>query len=312
MVQLPDGYCWTNITLEHATRMAEIINHASETYSGGVSFTPAEIALEIQDSDAAWGIENQAGELVAFEQLWVNTNHAIFELDGSVSPDHLGLGLGTALVHRAEEEIQARWHAQPDTTQSPTIKVQFNGRDPHAIQLFTDFGLTREKQDLVMEIQLTEAPSATPWPAEFSMREFVPGQDDRAVFAVINAAFQSIRGFSERSVSFENWKSFSIERAGFDPSLWFLATYQSEIAGICLCPHDKDVGWIRQLAVHPDYRGNGLGQALMNHAFGEWYARGYSTIQLAVQGDNTAAIALYEKVGMRGISLYETFAKPLE
>lgn len=310
-MKLPDGYQWKAITNADAPAITALVNYSSDVFSGGVSFTDAEIITELKDAETAWGIQNLDGVLVAYDLLWLNKDRAIFELDGVVHPDHSGHGLGSALVQIAEQSIHSRWAEMDQTDKSPQIKVQFNGHDENAVQLFTDNGYSRLKQDLVMEITLSEPPPPAVWKTGFGVREFVRGQDDHAVFDVLDASFQSIAGYSERAMIFEDWRSFSIERDGFDPSLWVLATSGDKIAGICLCPHDKDIGWVRNLGVHPDFRGNGLGVALMNHAFGVWYARGYPTIQLAVQGDNVAAISLYEKVGMSAVSVYETFAKPL-
>ena len=310
-MKLPDGYQWKAITDADALALAEMVNRSSEVFSGGVSFTAAEIIAELKDAETTWGIQTLDGVLVAYNLLWVNAQQAIFEIDGVVHPDYLGQGLGNALVEIAEQNIRSRWVEMEQTDQSPQIKVQFNGHDASAVQLFTDNGYSRLKQDIVMEITLSDLPPPAVWKTGFGVREFVRGQDDHAVFDVLDTSFQSIAGYSERAMIFEDWQSFSIERDGFDPSLWFLATYDDQIAGICLCPHDKDIGWVRNLGVHPDFRGNGLGVALMQHAFGVWYTRGYPTIQLAVQGDNMTAISLYEKVGMSAISVYETFAKPL-
>ena len=48
------------------------------------------------------------------------------------------------------------------------------------------------------------------------------------------------------------------------------------------------------------WRGQGLGRALLLHAFGELYRRGERRVALAVDaGNETGATHLYESVGMR-------------
>ena len=312
MFNLPNGYQWKSPDNTDAQAIADMVNRSSEMFSGGVRFTEAEIVAEIEEVDASWGICQDNGDLVAYELLWVNQDRAIFEIDGVVHPDYLGQSLGSTLVQIAEHNIRSRWAEMRQGDKSPKMQVQFNGRDENAVQLFTEQDFCRLKQDLVLEIQLNEMSPPPIWKSGFAVRDFMIGQDDRAVFDVVDASFQSVAGYSERSIGFAEWRDFSIERAGFDPSLWFLAIQDEKVVGVCLCPHDKEVGWVRNLGIHPDYRGNGLGVALMQHAFRIWYERGYPTIQLAVQGDNIPAIRLYEKVGMSTIGVYETFAKSIE
>ena len=55
------------------------------------------------------------------------------------------------------------------------------------------------------------------------------------------------------------------------------------------------------ICVHPDFRGRGIGKALMEAFRAESAHRGYATMRLSVHNDNVAAIALYEKAGWRAI-----------
>jgi mycothiol synthase len=60
------------------------------------------------------------------------------------------------------------------------------------------------------------------------------------------------------------------------------------------------MGWIESLGTRSEWRGRGLGRALLLAAFGELYRRGQRRIGLAVDaGNETGATQLYRSVGMR-------------
>lgn len=58
-------------------------------------------------------------------------------------------------------------------------------------------------------------------------------------------------------------------------------------------------GYIRHVVVHPDHRGRGLGLRLLNAVAERLRDAGCRTWCLNVKPDNTAAIGLYHRVGMR-------------
>lgn len=58
-------------------------------------------------------------------------------------------------------------------------------------------------------------------------------------------------------------------------------------------------GYIRHVVVHPDHRGRGLGLRLLNAVAERLRAAGCTTWCLNVKPDNAAALALYQRVGMR-------------
>ena len=60
-----------------------------------------------------------------------------------------------------------------------------------------------------------------------------------------------------------------------------------------------EVGWVATLGVHPDWRGRGLGLALLRHAFAELHRIGKRQVGLGVDSQNaTGATRLYERAGM--------------
>jgi ribosomal protein S18 acetylase RimI-like enzyme len=102
--------------------------------------------------------------------------------------------------------------------------------------------------------------------------------------------------------SYEEWAHWSVEREGFDPTLWYLARAGGEIAGFVLCrvsDTDSDCGWVSVLGVRRPWRRRGLGEALLRHSFHEFRARGLSRAALGVDASSpTGATRLYERAGM--------------
>jgi hypothetical protein len=61
--------------------------------------------------------------------------------------------------------------------------------------------------------------------------------------------------------------------------------------------HDGHRGWVYYVAVDPDWRGQGLGRAIMNAAEDWLRAAGIAKLQLLVRRENAKASAFYETIG---------------
>src|SRR5258708_31781676 len=71
------------------------------------------------------------------------------------------------------------------------------------------------------------------------------------------------------------------------------------MAGISLCTYQLDSGWVDTLAVWRPWRRKGLGMALLQHSFSEFYRRGTHKVGLGVDSQNlTGATRLYKQAGM--------------
>jgi ribosomal protein S18 acetylase RimI-like enzyme len=70
--------------------------------------------------------------------------------------------------------------------------------------------------------------------------------------------------------------------------------------------------FIRTLGDRRPWRKKGLGLALLQYSFGEFYRRGTKTIGLGVDASNpTGATRLYQRAGMRVASEFVTYEKEL-
>ncbi|MFB6268495.1 MAG: ribosomal protein S18-alanine N-acetyltransferase [Halobacterium sp.] len=61
--------------------------------------------------------------------------------------------------------------------------------------------------------------------------------------------------------------------------------------------HQRPLGHVKDIAVRPTARGDGVGQALLERALGALARRGARSVKLEVRESNDAAISLYEKFG---------------
>ncbi|WP_109575415.1 GNAT family N-acetyltransferase [Aminobacter sp. AP02] len=96
---------------------------------------------------------------------------------------------------------------------------------------------------------------------------------------------------------FEQWWPRISGDAEFDPALCFLVLDGGgRLAGAALC---WSGGFVKDLAVHADFRGLGIAEALMWHVFATFAARGAPHVDLKTNlVGNAAAVRLYRRLGM--------------
>ena len=157
-----------------------------------------------------------------------------------------------------------------------------------------------------------DAPTPEPdWPAGVTVRPYDRPRDDDAVHALITTSFREIGGQHERTLS--EWTGYLLDSERFDAELYLLAESDGRVVGAALGQAiGRDYGFVRQLAVAPSHRGQGLGLALLHESFRRHAARGLPATVLGVDAGNpTGALALYEKAGMRVVEQFTRWDRPL-
>lgn len=80
----------------------------------------------------------------------------------------------------------------------------------------------------------------------------------------------------------------------------------TELAGLLLCSRVReDVGHVTQICVAPEYRGKGLGKALMRECAKSLAQRGFQMLTLTVTASNRNAVGLYEQLGFEGTHRFD-------
>jgi mycothiol synthase len=263
--------------------------------------TPAELEREwksegfVLETDA-FLVTTAYGRVVGYEEFVNRHAHAALQGDGYVHPDFRGLGIGTALLQALEERARKEIElAEPDLR--VYIINTMSAADTSAREIHESEGYKLIRHHWMMEANLTEAPKVIPFPTGVELRPFVKETQDYLVFQAEEEAFSD--HWEHVPGNFNNWKLRKIEREEFDPALWHIAWDGDQIAGYAQTRYRNGVGWVGNLGVRRPWRKRGLGEALLLHAFNEFYKRGMVTIGLGVDASNpTGATRLYQKVGM--------------
>ncbi|SES95565.1 GNAT family acetyltransferase [Thorsellia anophelis] len=88
-----------------------------------------------------------------------------------------------------------------------------------------------------------------------------------------------------------------IERkVAHDPDLFLVAEIAGEVIGTLMGGYDGHRGSGFYLAVHPDFRGRGIANALINRLEKKLLARGCPKIHYMLSAENYMAITMYEKL----------------
>jgi mycothiol synthase len=233
--------------------------------------------------------------------------HLRFPIDLRVPPGEHAHEIGAALV----EEMEAR-AAERAVAGATTRLIVLSAYDL-GLRIAEEQGYERYRYSFQMRIDFDGELETPEWPEGVSVRTFVRGADDEAVYEAQNDAFSD--HFEHAAWPYEAWRQWAFVES-FDPSMWFLAADGDEIAGVCLCRVESgegsELGWVNVLGVRPPWRRRGIGRALLLHAFAEFRARGKIGARLSVDGLNpTGAVALYEGVGMHVARRYDLYSKPL-
>lgn len=254
-------------------------------------------------------IETPDGRVIAYGEFYNHQAHADLGGDLYVHPDFKGRGLLKPMLEwieaRSREDMKL---AEPDLR--VFIRSTMDGKDEESKQAHDAEGYTPVRFTWRMEITLTEAPPVVVFPAGVELRPFDKEAHARLVLDAENEAFSEHWG--SHVSTFEEWSHRKLEKAEFDPTLWLVAWDGDQIAGFSQNRFRMGIGWVGTLGVRKQWRKSGLGLALLQHSFSEFYNRGMKTIGLGVDASNkTGATRLYQRAGMHIASEFVTYEKEI-
>lgn len=182
---------------------------------------------------------------------------------------------------------------------SGILRVWSAAEDPRVLDAYARLGFAPHRHSYRMEMSLAGGERKPAWPDGIRVREFAAEDASRVYEANVEVWLDASDPLEE---SFEEWRRWTTEREGFDPTLWFLALDGDELAGMSLCRQDdtdSNAGYVATLGVRRPWRKQGLGEALLLHSFAAFRDRGYTRATLGVDASSpTGATRLYERAGM--------------
>ena len=208
-------------------------------------------------------------------------------------PDRRGRGIGTELVAVLEETAASRG----------ARRIQNGVAEPDEAghRLLAGLGYRPVRVFRELRIELEAAPEPPQWPDGLVPGEFDADRDAVAFHAAQQEAFADHWEYTPRE--YGSWREFHIDTERFDPSLWGVVRADGEIVAGAICEADRyGGGWIGVLFTRRPWRGQGVGRALIQDAFGKFWERGERSVGLSVDAESaTGAFHLYESAGMRPV-----------
>jgi len=172
-----------------------------------------------------------------------------------------------------------------------------------------DFELLRTYWGLRATVGDVEFPNL---PTGFQIRTVSSESELHSWWKVHQDSFQFHFGFKPRP--FEDWKAMVEKAVAIDLDARWLLFYKEQPVGFIECSDikkEQNTGYVDGLGVIQEFQGRGLGELLLRWAFAYYSAKRISYIELNVDtGNESGALKLYEKLGMKPKYSWQQFENP--
>ena len=212
-------------------------------------------------------------------------------VSGGVIESHRGQGIGRRLLRQATE------YARGLGVKVLHIQAPADSAGPRHMLESDGFNEVKTYWQMRWE---GDTPPSLELPAGFCLRAFQLGQDELALTELQNAAFGQHWGFCPNTVE---EISARVRFQSCDPEGIVFILENGNIAGynwtLRASNETRSIGWIAMTGVHSDYRGRGLGRAVVVAGIDYLKSKGVDGVELEVDSENEPATALYRGLGFR-------------
>lgn len=311
-MELPTGYVVRHPSPRDSGEVTQVVVAGDIADFGEPNFTEDDLLDDWKRprfdlGHDAWVLAGPTGRIVGYAFVWEAQPGADIEADAFVLPEYQGRGLGNLLFDVIEEralEVAAGRAMQLGIYAS---KVNEGKR-----ALLEKHGFVAVHSVLRLKIDLEHRPpEAAEPPAGVVLRAFGP-DDEPAVRATMLEVFEGHRRYTPRR--FDEWLDLRLQHPAFDPALWRVAEADAEgaVVGAALVYDVGGTGYMSSLAVRSDWRGRGVGPALLRDAFAALRERGQMRVLISLDADAAPEmVRMFEAAGMRVHEQHDWFEKAL-
>lgn len=207
--------------------------------------------------------------------------------------------MGYIILNAKKQKIsQESGYIMAQEHSAPSEEIRCENVTDEITALYVEQGYALTFAEEVMLYDLSQTLSHRSVPLETTYFNWTP---ERAhdFFVVYDASFRERPGFPEWNEA--EWVHWTSDDPAFRPDLSTLAMVQGQPVGfVTNAEYEEDAkqyGYIIQIGVHLQWRGKGLGAALMTHALQAWRETGKEEVVLHVNVNNPGAIHLYQRLG---------------
>jgi mycothiol synthase len=305
---LPSGYSARAATEDDFARILKLIHDYDVSIVGYSDFGPDDLRElfheeHFEPETDSRLVVNGGDRVVGFAMLWGREPQRRYTAFVVVHPDHSGRGLGRHLLSFLENRM-------PEHVVDDSGAVLWNWvdlEDEAGRRLVEAAGFNEIRRHFTMLVDLAGTAPATSDPEGILIRTCTEENAD-VVHRLLNETFAEHWGFTP--ISYETWRRQSYERGDTYLDMWFLALEGDEPVGVLIGRPLEDMGWVADLGVRKQWRKRGVASALLTRSFADFKRRGFDKIGLGVDASNeTGAVRLYERVGMKASRIYVTYEK---
>ncbi len=281
--------------------VAEVLELVEQaTASDGVSPLSEHVLLHLRHGGDERDMHLRAhrnGVLVGYAHL--DTTDSVEGSSGElvVAPEHRRLRVGHDLVQRLI-----------DLSPDGRLRLWAHGGRADAAHLARAMGFAQARVLWQMRRSLLASLPAASWPEGIRVRSFRPGVDDAAWVEVNAAAFADLPDQGGWTIDdlhrrmHESWfdaRGFLIAESTHPGNEGRIAGFHwTKVHGRGAHGHGHEpIGEVYVVGVAPEWRGTGLGRALVLAGLAHLRRVGLAQAMLYVDASNTAAIRLYESLG---------------
>ena len=304
-VCMPTSYDIRNFRWDDLAQMPELFNSVN-SIKGTVKEFNSELIRQILEHPTCKPEENCFvaeinSKLVGFTLVSPEPPIGRAVAGGGVIETHRRQGIGRALLRKAIGRARGLGVG--------VFHVQAGLDSTVARDLLESEGFAQVKEYWQMQWRDGSLPPIN-LPEGMRLRPFKLDQDEEALTITQNRAFSEHWGFSPNTVE---EIAARVRMNNSDPDGIVLIAEGDKVAGYNWTIRNQNehgsVGFVAMTGVDPDYRGKGLGTAVVVSGMEYLNERNVEAIELEVDSANEPALALYHKLGFKQVARTAWFEK---